>query len=130
MGGCSNSPTATQPAQTTATAKVVDISTGNAFSLIKSNQSATDFVVLDVRTASEFSSGHIAGATNIDFYAQDFKDQVNKLNHYNRYLVYCQTGGRSAQATQMMLSLGFKNLWNLTGGITQWTMDGYQVVTE
>ena len=126
MGGCSSPSSATQPAPTAAAVKVVDISTSDAFNLIQNNQPASDFVILDVRTASEFSGGHIARATNIDFYAQDFKDQVNKLNHDNRYLVYCRTGVRSTQATQIMLSLGFKNLWNLTGGIAQWTTDGYQ----
>jgi rhodanese-related sulfurtransferase len=126
IGGCSSSSTSTQPGPTASTVKVVDISTGDAFSLIQSNRSALDFVILDVRTPSEFSSGHIARATNIDFYAPDFKDQVNKLDHNKRYLVYCRTGARSAQATQIMLELGFKNLWNLTGGIVQWTTDGYQ----
>ena len=126
IGGCSNSTITSQPAPTATAAKALDVSTGDAFNLIQSNKSALDFVILDVRTAAEFSGGHIAGATNIDFYAPDFKDQVNKLNHDNRYLVYCRTGVRSAQATQIMLSLGFKNLWNLTGGITQWMTDGFQ----
>lgn len=85
--------------------------------------------VLDVRTPAEFAEGHIEGATNVDFESASFASEVAKLDPSKPYLVYCRSGNRSGQAVAQMAGLGFANLWDLNGGIINWTADGRELVT-
>lgn len=77
-------------------------------------------VVLDVRTKEEYKAGHIPGSVLIDFNADDFEQQVGKLDKDKTYLVHCASGGRSARACKKMERMGFKNLYNLEGGMGAW----------
>ncbi len=81
---------------------------------IKNNNNA---VVIDVRTLAEFKSGYILNAINIDISSADFADKINELDKNKDYYVYCRSGGRSATACQYMVSIGFKKVNNLEGGI-------------
>ena len=110
---------------TSSTTDVPTITTQDAYRLIQNNLDDPDFVILDVRTADEFNSGHIAGAVNLDYYSSEFRTNVGKLDKSKQYLVYCRTGIRGAASVLIMQDLGFKNAQNMTGGITQWTQDGY-----
>ncbi len=85
-------------------------------------------MILDVRTASEYADGHLAGATNIDYYLESFQTEIGKLDRNKQYLVYCRTAHRSGLAAQIMLDLGFTKIWDMSGGIVQWTQDGYPTV--
>ena len=62
--------------------------------------------VLDVRSRAEFQSGHVAGARSMDVGAQDFATQVKRLNRRHTYVVYCQSGSRSARAATAMRAAG------------------------
>lgn len=86
-------------------------------------------VTLDVRTRGEFNQGHIAGAINIDVEAPTFENEVSKLDKSVTYAVYCHSGNRSAIATGQMEKLGFKHLFNLQNGISDWITQGMPVVT-
>ncbi len=81
-------------------------------------------VVLDVRTEREFSSGHIAGAINVDWNGTDFAKKVESLDKTKVYLVHCAVGGRSARAARKMSELGFSKVYNLQGGIAAWQKAG------
>lgn len=76
--------------------------------------------VLDVRTADEFNSGHIDNATNIDWYGDDFNTKAETLDKKKPVYVYCHSGGRSKSAMKRLKSLGFEEVYNLSGGITAW----------
>jgi rhodanese-related sulfurtransferase len=78
-------------------------------------------VILDVRTPAEFSQGYIENAKNIDFYANTFRNQLDKLDKQKTYLVYCRSGNRSGKTLRMMEQSGFEKVYNLTGGIGQWS---------
>lgn len=80
--------------------------------------------VLDVRTPEEFQSGHIKGAVNINFYDEDFKQQLNKLDKGKPVFVYCRSGKRSGKTAAMLNELGFKAVYDLEGGITAWKEAG------
>jgi rhodanese-related sulfurtransferase len=82
-------------------------------------------VLLDIRTADEVKSGYIAGAKNIDWYSPSFKTEVAKLDKTKPVYVYCAAGGRSTSARDVLLSLGFKEVHQLTGGIGAWKSAGY-----
>ena len=109
-------------------ATVLDVSPAEAYDLVQTQAGNPDFVILDVRTPSEYAAEHIENAINIDFYAADFETQVGALDKTNIYLVYCQSGNRSGQAAAVMDSLGFEEIYNLTGGISAWIAAGYPTV--
>lgn len=105
-----------------------DISVADARTMILENQNNPDFVILDVRTRSEFDSGHIENAVNLDFYADTFEDDLDALDKTKTYLVYCRTGNRSGQATDIMRYLNFEEVYDMLGGISEWIASGYPVV--
>jgi rhodanese-related sulfurtransferase len=97
-----------------------DITPGQAASMIAEKSVDPLFKILDVRTAEEFATDRIKGALNIDVKAADFKDKVEKLDKNGIYLVYCRGGVRSARAMNLMKDLGFKQVYNLAGGLKNW----------
>jgi rhodanese-related sulfurtransferase len=72
-------------------------------------------VVVDVRTADEFAQNHLVGAMNLDFKAVDFSEQIQKLDKSGSYRLYCRTGNRSAQAAELMKTLGFGDVQSVGG---------------
>jgi|688.fasta_scaffold569482_2 rhodanese-related sulfurtransferase len=88
----------------------------------KSMQAKPDVVVLDVRTPGEVSEGIINGSTMfIDYNSSDFEQQLDGLDKSKTYLVYCRSGNRSGKACHTMLDKGFKQVYNLDGGISAWS---------
>jgi len=85
-------------------------------------------VVLDIRTPEEFDEAHLADAIDVDFYASDFADQLDKLDKDVPYVMYCRTGNRSSDAVQTMKDLGFVEVYEIDGGIVNWYEQGYPVV--
>jgi rhodanese-related sulfurtransferase/thioredoxin-related protein len=84
-------------------------------------------IILDVRTPTEFSNGHIAGALNLDVNAADFQEKVASLDKNKIYLVHCASGVRSVKACQKLARLDFPNLYNLIGGFKAWAKAGKPV---
>lgn len=76
-------------------------------------------VLVDVRTAGEYDSGHIGEAEHIDFFSRDFRERLEKLPKDKSYYVYCHSGSRSRQAVRAMTSMGY-TAYNLDGGIMRW----------
>lgn len=77
-------------------------------------------LLLDVRTDAEFASGHLNGAKQIDFYRADFEQELSKLDKDQPVYVYCRSGNRSGKAAKQMKAMGFKEVYNLEGGIGAW----------
>jgi rhodanese-related sulfurtransferase len=75
------------------------------------------YIHLDIRTHGEYQEERIADGLNIDFYAKDFKDQLNKLDKNKKYIYYCRSGSRSARAVPIFEELGFTEVLELDGGI-------------
>ena len=97
-----------------------DFLTGNKTEKIKDFQ-ARGAVIIDVRTDNELAAGIIPNAVHIDFYrGHDFIAEIQKLDKDKNYYVYCRSGNRSGQACKIMGQLGFKNAYNLIGGMMQW----------
>ncbi|MBS3953956.1 MAG: rhodanese-like domain-containing protein [Methylomicrobium sp.] len=83
----------------------------------------SNFIVLDVRTPAEFISGALPDAINIprgilEFRIENHPDFKNKQDA--DILVYCQTGGRAALATENLLKMGYENAVSLAGGYQAW----------
>jgi rhodanese-related sulfurtransferase len=86
-----------------------------------------EVVVLDVRTPAEFSEARLADAVNIDYYDADFRDQVDQLDKDTTYVVYCRSGNRSEDATNIMRDLGFAEVYEVAGGIVAWSEAGLPI---
>ena len=80
----------------------------------------TEYELLDVRTLAEFKSGHIPGAKHFDMMDPSFLKRIEKLDKDKTYYVYCRSGSRSATVCREMGNMGFKNLYNLAGGLIGW----------
>lgn len=89
-----------------------------------------DVQLIDVRTPDEYKAGHISNAKNINFYAADFKDQMEKLDKSKAIAVYCGVGGRSGKASTILTQLGFKTIYDLQGGMSAWKAKGKKVGSE
>ena len=76
--------------------------------------------LLDVRTSGEFGGGHLPKAMNIDFRSPDFSAKVAQLSKDKPVLIYCLSGGRSAQAAEQMRAAGFQ-VTEMKGGYLKWT---------
>lgn len=94
------------------------------------NLSATDFnekikqlpdaPIVDVRTPEEFENGHLQNALNIDWNNDDFNSKITLIDKSKPVLVYCLAGSRSAAAAEKMRNDGFKEVYELKGGILKW----------
>jgi len=93
-------------------------------------QEAEGRVVIDTRTSEEYQGGHLKGARNIDFFAEDFKAQLNALDRDTPYAVYCRSGNRSAQTLALMRSMDFRDVIELEGGIVAWQAAGKDLCGE
>lgn len=88
---------------------------------------SSNIEILDVRTPAEFADGHIENAINIDFYSESFDQQLSNLDKNKRYALYCRSGQRSGMATDQMKQMGFAQVFNLSGGILDWTATGLSI---
>jgi len=95
----------------------------------KQKMESGEYVLVDIRTPEEYEAERLPGVDlNLDFYADDFANQVNKLDKNKKYLYYCRTGHRSGQAGHYAEDLGFKEVYELDGGIVAWKKAGFNTV--
>lgn len=89
----------------------------------ESEISKTNVHLLDVPTANEFNNAHINNALQANWYNQEqFKDRVKHLDKSKPVAIYCQTGIRSAKAAKFLRKQGFKEVYDLKGGLTAWSI--------
>jgi phage shock protein E len=108
-----------------AAAGIVDVDLEQAAGMIARG----DVVVLDIRTPREYAAGHIAGATNLNYRADDFADRLAALDRDREYVMHCATGGRSARALEVFKEQGFRNVHHLRAGFEGWKAGGYEIMT-
>lgn len=114
----------------TATSILFNSCTNGQTQTTNTNLSATEFSdkiktlpsapVVDVRTPEEFTKGHLQNAKNYDWNGNDFQKQISTFDKSKPVFVYCLSGGRSSSAASQMRSAGFKEVYELSGGIMKW----------
>ena len=109
----------------TATQTIKDISVKEAYDLMGKNKDNQSFIIIDARTPQEFANEYIENAVNIDYYSEEFQNELNELDKEKTYLIYCLSGNRSGRALAIMKELGFREVYNMLGGIIQWKAEGY-----
>ncbi len=87
-------------------------------------QTSKNAQLIDVRSPEEFNSKHIENALNIDYNSTTFENSIGKLDKTKPTFVYCLSGGRSSSAVSKMHDLGFKELYNMEGGMMKWNALG------
>ena len=84
--------------------------------------------LLDVRTAEAFAGGHLQGALLADWKDKDeFSGRIGFIDKNKPVFVYCLGGGRSAAAAVKMRAMGYKEVYELKGGINAWKADNKPV---
>jgi sulfur dioxygenase len=78
-------------------------------------------ILIDVREDDEFTGelGHIKGSKLITL-GEDFEKFIATANKDQEMVLVCRSGNRSGRATAYCMSLGFKNTYNLEGGMLEW----------
>lgn len=79
----------------------------------------TDYIIVDARTESEFSEGHIEGAILIPEYEIAQRAEKELPDKDALILVYCRSGRRSKIASEELVKLGYTNVKEF-GGIIDW----------
>lgn len=77
--------------------------------------------LVDVRTPEEYAMGHIGDAINIHIRASDFEERMSQLDKEAPIYLYCKKGGRSNQAAQRLVEMGFQTIYDYAGGYDDWT---------
>ena len=88
---------------------------------IKNISSYKKSIILDVRTMEEYEEISIPNAILANILEpNEFMDVVEKLEKKTKIFVYCRSGIRSQKACNILDQLGFKETYNLNGGILEW----------
>ena len=83
-------------------------------------------VVIDVRNADEFTSGHVPGARLIPLPTVPLR--TSDFDHGDVHYIICESGARSFQASQYLTQQGF-DVRNVEGGMSAWRAQGHPLET-
>ena len=99
-----------------------EIDEASAAEVARRRESGEAFLFLDVREPEEFERSKIEGTTLVPL--GELPDRVNELAVWKDkpIVVHCKSGGRSAEACQILVAAGFSNVVNLSGGIEAWSL--------
>ncbi|PKP13268.1 MAG: rhodanese-like domain-containing protein [Bacteroidetes bacterium HGW-Bacteroidetes-3] len=84
--------------------------------------------IIDIRTPQEFSEGHIEGAININYFDNNFLDQIAKYDKNQPLFIYCRSGNRTTPASKKVADFGFTKIYDLEGGILYWMKNNNETV--
>ena len=82
------------------------------------DKSDTNFIIVDIRDDASYDEAHIPGAINIPLNELGYR--VFSLDKTKDIIVYCFTGVTSQVACQILVNAGFKDVYNVIGGIKAW----------
>lgn len=93
---------------------------------LKKHLVKNDVQVIDVRTETEYNSGHIKGVENMVL--TSLENNLDKISKDKPVIVHCQSGVRAAMAYSILKKNGVKNLKMYSGGINEWTEQKNELV--
>ncbi len=85
-------------------------------SKIKNNEK---IVLLDVRSLEEYNHSNIPESIHEPL--DQLENQLSKYDSSLTYILQCRSGGRSFKAAQILKSNGFNDVYNLKGGLLDWS---------
>lgn len=98
-------------------AAVNEIDSQRAMQLLTEKESP--FILVDVRNKNEWETGHAPMATLIPI--DELPHRYFELNQTTHIIFVCQGGGRSSAASEFMTSIGATEIYNVIGGMNEWT---------
>lgn len=104
-----------------------DVLAPSAKAYLKANPKV---IVLDVRTAREFQSGHLPNAINMDVMQSSFSNKLKTLPKGKTVVLYCRSGNRSKTAMRIMKQMKFSKVLHLQYGILDWKRYMYPTPTR
>lgn len=99
------------------------INVSQAAALVENSQA----LVVDIRDANAFASGHIEGATRVD--NSNFQEYLSQADKTKPIIVVCYHGNSSQSAAELFNQQGFIKSYSLDGGMSGWSLTN-EVVTE
>ena len=87
-----------------------------------------DIQLIDVRTPQEFASGRIKGSENINYFDDNFVEQMSKLDKNKILYIYCRSGNRSGKAASKLKDAGFTKVYDLQGGMKNWNKSNLEII--
>lgn len=88
-------------------------------------------LLVDLRSHGELHSvGPIKGAQNLDFNSGRFQSAIPQLDKNQPMMLYCAGGNRSSQAAKLLTDAGFKEVYDLQGGVNAWKNAGFRVAAH
>ncbi len=108
----------------------IELSTADVINLkeFKSYVGNEDAQIIDVRGVNEFREGHVESAENL--FVGTLEDHLDKINRDKQVVLHCQSGDRSSVAYSLLVSNGYADLKNYSGGFKEWQELGNKVVIE
>lgn len=103
--------------------KLAQLSVHNLRERMRQGQAPT---ILDVRTPSEWQSGHIAGAVHLPL--TDILEKNFSLPQDQEIVVCCGTGYRANIAASFLKQAGYSKVYSLAGGTFAWFNAGYELI--
>ena len=91
-------------------------------------EKSIDQTIIDIRTPGEFAQGYIEGAININYFDKEFLSKVSELDKTKPVFIYCRSGNRTSSASKKIAALGFEKVYDLQGGILNWSKKNNKVV--
>ncbi len=98
---------------------IQDITVKEVNSLVEND----NYFLIDVRTEEEYESGHIKGSVNIP--VDSLESKLGKVARDKKIIVYCKLGSRSRRAAKILVDNGFKEVYNMVGGIEEWKEEDF-----
>lgn len=82
---------------------------------------ASGYKLLDVRTQSEFDADHAPMA--VLFPVEELPQTHGTIGQKSKLITVCQTGDRSRSASEFLVSVGYTDVWAVSGGMAEWVGD-------
>ena len=77
-----------------------------------------EFTVIDVRSSKDYEKGHIEGAVNIPL--DKLKERIDEIDKNRKTVVHCNKGVTGNAAQNLLINLGVKEVYNLSGGYKEY----------
>lgn len=76
-------------------------------------------LVVDVRESSEYRSGHIPRSKHISL--GQLLQRLREVPKDKTVVVVCRSGNRSSRAVELLMQAGYRNVYNMSGGMQRWS---------
>lgn len=88
-----------------------------------------DTFIIDLRSEAEFNAAHIRGAINMNrgYVETLLSEKITDINADSKIIIYCIGGGIGAMTQVALKEYGFKNVFNLSGGLNNFVDKGFSL---